>query len=271
MTTEADTVAALARDAMKVPTILTSLDGRSWTFNPNNGALVEVSSEYGLKVNAPPRITSSVNLIDVDSFTAYVKLYKAPSALIFADLVGGTFSAALDYHKAPDVATHNAHSAKLTLRPSEEWARWSGIDGKMLGQMEFAQFLEENAGDIVEPDGAEVFEIARDLSAKRNVNWSKAVRLDNGDEAFEFTEETSVTRAGKGVIEMPRSIKLKLPLWFNDKPTEVTAFLRWHLRDGTLTLGIKMFRREFIRQASIKLIGTQIVEATGAPVLYGAQ
>lgn len=265
---DASDIADLAKETLAKPVIVTATDGRSWLYNPEAGVLTEVSSEHGMKLNPPPRIAASPVFVDQQSFNAYVNLYKTKPSLIFASMVDGKFSACLDYH-APDKPAFNAHAAYLALTPSEEWSRWTKIDDQYLTQLDFATFLEENAGDIVEPAGADIFELAKDLSAKRNVNWAKAVRLQNGDESFQYSEDTTLSSAAKGAVDIPRLVMLQLPIWFGDAPVKIQAHLRWKLDGGRLSLGTKMYRREFVRQATIKLIGTQITEATGVPVLYG--
>ena len=55
-------------------------------------------------------------------------------------------------------------------------------------QVDFARFLEENMPDVVEPDSAELLEVALTFEAKKSVEFSSGVRLANGQIQFQYDE-----------------------------------------------------------------------------------
>lgn len=268
MTTEAEAVAKLAVDGIKTPSIVKH-EERAWIFNPLNAQLTEVTDEHGMKRQMPVRIKARPRLGDQESFCAYVSKYKTDDTAVFCDYARSMFFAVIDYH-APNEAMFCDHTVVFQLTPSEESQRWGNVDKKLLPQEEFARFLEENIPDIVRPDGADLLEMARDLSARRTVNWRRAVRASNGDEEFEFNESTEAeSRQGKGSVKVPTNLALKIPLFFNSEATELLAFLRWRLIDQKLLLGVELHRPVFVRQAVLKKIGAEIAEKTGTLVLVG--
>lgn len=262
---EADSVAKLAQKAAGASTIKTE-DGREFLITPDGFASREISDEHSLSVTSPRYIKQAVTLQTTDALVEYVNRYKGSDTVLFADIMANSIVAVVDYH-AKIKAAHAAHRGTLTLGFSIEWAEWNKISGRLMEQLEFARFIEENGADVKAPVGAELLECVRDLQAHRKVNFSKAVRTSSENENFEYTEETNATR--KGGIEVPTKFQLGIPVYFGEPDTEVFAFLRWKLGDGNLTLGIALHRAEHVRQAVFKQIVLLIGEQTKCPVVFG--
>lgn len=265
MTTEAETISGLARKAMS-PTSVKIEDGREFLVVPDGATIRDVSDEHSLNVTKPRYIKQAVTLQTQDSLVEYVNRFKGDETVLFADIGANAILATVDYH-AKEKAAHVAHRAMLTLPFSEEWGLWTRISGKLMSQLEFARFLEENGADVRAPDAAELLEACRDLQAHRKVNFVKAVRTSSDNENFEYTDETKATT--KAGIELPTKFKLGLPVYFGEPDTEVYAFLRWKLDDGQLNLGIQLHRAEHVRQAVFKQIVAGVSERTGCAAVFG--
>jgi uncharacterized protein YfdQ (DUF2303 family) len=266
MTTEAESIAALARKTAAPSTIKTE-DGREFLVFAEGSTVREISDEHSLQVTLPRYIKQAVTLQTQDSLVDYVKKFKNADTLLFADIGANSIVGLIDYH-APTKAEHVAHKAALTLPFSEEWRIWTEISGKLKPQLEFARFLEENAADVRAPSAGELLDACRDLQVRRKVNFTKAVRTASDNENFEYSEETNTTTK-KGGLELPTKFVLGLPVYFGEEDTEVQAFLRWRLDEGSLTLGIQLHRVEHVRQAVFKQIVTAVAEATSCQVVFG--
>lgn len=214
------------------------------------------------------RIKQNVRIDVKDSFVEYVQAFGDDATRIFADLGANRFVAQIDYHVDNGNVGAVEHVATYGLQQSEQWLRWAGISGKLMGQSDFVRFLEENCADISVPDTATLLEICRDFSAKRKVDFREAVRLDNGARQFEYAEEIKGgTRSGE--IEVPSKFVLQIPLYYGEQSQEVQAFLRYAI-DGALQLGIELHRPKFVQTAAFEAIGRDIWERTGKPLHYGA-
>lgn len=266
MSNEAETVADLARKANGVPQVISTPSGREYLIIPAGHSGSEVTPAHKIEMLLPKAISQNVTLQNAEALIEYLNRFKSADSLLLADVAESQILAAIDYHAA-DKAALVLHKAKLHLPFSEEWKIWSGISGQMKEQLEFARFIEENAPDIKAPDAGSLLEAVRDLQARRNVSFIKAVRTETDNESFEFNDKTE-TRT-KGDIELPTKFLLNIPVYFGDPATEVYAFLRWKLDDGALTLGIKLHRAEHIRQAAFKLIVTGAVERTSVMAVFG--
>lgn len=234
---------------------------------PPGFRLEDVSDPHRLA----PHVRKRVSLHERTALVAYVNRFRDGRSVIFADFDHGLISARLDWHEAADAAVPLApqpceHEARLLLRPSEEYRRWSGMEGKMHPQAEFAAFLEENAEDIVEPEPATMIEISRDLEAAQGVNFKASVRLESGDRALVYETETRV----KGEITVPREFRVSIPLYQGEEPVTLRCAFRYRIGGGGLSLGFEWRRVEYLRQAHFRQIAYAVSEETGCPVYLGS-
>lgn len=280
--TEADAIAAIARRGVD-PQIVTIPDGRAILVVPRDRAVVDITDRNASPPALPGTVHQAVTLQASESLIAYVNRFKQPSTVLLSDIAANKIVGIIDYHgeagAAPDdsddligvnaIPARLAHQASLTLLFSEEWKTWTAVDDRLMGQLEFARFLEENACDVLAPSGAELLEVCRDLQAVRKVDFRKAVRTASDNESFEYSDSTEA-RVGAGAVEVPTQFQLQIPVYFEGRTTHVTAFLRWRLVEGDgLKLGVKLSRAEYVRQAMFREIVDQIAVSTQAPAMYG--
>lgn len=264
MTTEAETIAELARAHRTDPCVIDAGDRR---FLILHGQTAEQLEPLNGERPTPAHIEQRVTLQDRASLVAYLAAFARPATRVLLDVERSAAVAIIDYHEKEE-AGHLLHVAQWPLQFAEEWKRWTGASGKMTGQFEFARFLEENAAEVVAPSGADLLSIARDLQAVRKADFKQAVRLDNFDTAFEYVEETSA-KTKSGAIEVPTKFKLSLPVYYGEPAVEAYAFLRWKISEGGLTLGYELHRAEFIRQSILRQIALELAAQTGLPVHLG--
>lgn len=275
---QAETIADLARKALQIQTI-SGADGRSYIIVPDGFSAKDVTDPHGLFPRAPNYIKQIVEVQALDSLIEYVNKFKTGDTMLFADIMANSITGLIDYHGAGDAtegikrvhtAANVAHAVTMKLPFSEEWKLWSGIDGKLMGQLEFARFLEENHPDVANPNAGELIDAARDLHAMRNVKFTKVVRTDSDNENFTAEDTTTLAsnRTGNG-IELPREFTLRLPIYFGESAIDMKAFLRWKVGDDGMALGIKLWRPEHIRQAEFKRIVTDAAEKTALTAVYG--
>lgn len=269
--TNADAVAELARYGVVQPQLLKTEGGRELLILPtaDGGAThVEVTAP-GVQLAAQPNwIDQKVTVQTSASLIDYVDRFGGKETSLLADIEHSRIVALLDYHGV-ESAARVAHRATLDLPFSVEWLAWTKIDNVLMGQLEFARFMEENAADVEAPDAAELIETCRDLQAARKVNFKKAVRTASDNENFEYTDETSAT-SKKGGVEIPSKFMLRIPVYFGGRSYSIGAFLRWRVEEGEgLKLGIKLHNREHVRQAVFKEVVDEVAGATDRPAYFG--
>jgi uncharacterized protein YfdQ (DUF2303 family) len=266
---DAATIADLARKASIVQSV-TSMDGREHLIIPDGYSAKDVTDPHGLYPRTPAYIKQAVEVQALDSLIEYVNAFKMSHTKLFADMMGNSITGLIDYHQQDGKAANVAHSVTMALPFSEEWKLWTGIDGRLMGQLEFARFLEENHPDIAAPNAAELIEVTRDLHANRNIKFTKVVRTDSDNENLIAEDTTSLgSRSGNGTIELPRQFTLRIPVYFGERAIDLTAFLRWKVGDEGMQLGIKMWRPEHVRQAVFKEIVLDAAGRTELVAVYG--
>jgi uncharacterized protein YfdQ (DUF2303 family) len=245
-------------------------DGREYLVMPDDHKCVEVTLPNALPYKAPHFVAQRVALQTTDSLVEYVNRYRGDDTVLFADISTDTIIGQVDYHSPGDeelVPRPVAHAAALKLAFSVEWTAWNGISGKLMDQLDFARFIEENACDVRAPCGAEILECVRHLQAVRKVDWRKAVRTASGVETFEYAEATEAKT--KGGVEVPTKFLLGIPVYFGEPDHELHAFLRWKLDGGDLKIGVQLHRPEHVRQAVFKNIVYDVAERVKCPAMYG--
>ena len=236
---------------------------------PEGTSLADLT-EYQYREAPLHRKKGTVTLFDQASFCGYFGLFADDDSRIFADPTRSIFTAVLDYHESGDgKPRHGEHRAVFTLRNSPEWAAWSGQNTKALPQSEFAEFIEDNAADIIEPLPAHMIEVARDLKAKSEVNFASAIRLQNGQTQFTYQEEIRGS-VGKGSMDVPETFRIRIPLHLGGPEYEITARLRYRIRETKLVLWYDLYRVQKLVEAAFRDTVKVIADTTGTAVLMGS-
>lgn len=251
-------------EAARVPlNVHTLADGRQIALLPQNFK-AEVVSKTTPLLPIPERIVANRAFHDGDSFARYIVRHKTADSLLLADVRNGKVVALLDYH---GVATPAAvdHKAGWQVPFSEEFKAWSGFVGKLHDQATFIRFVEENANDIAQPDPARMLEIARDFSVDKSVKFQSSKRLQNGDRALVYVEESNV----KGTVAIPEKVTFRMPIYYGEEAIEFDAWFRYRINEGALSLGFEFHRIEPVKQAAFKAAVHRVAEAAGIDPFYG--
>jgi uncharacterized protein YfdQ (DUF2303 family) len=264
---EAQSIAALAVKAAGVAEVIKTELGREFLILPEGQKHVDVTEPNSVDPVLPDFIRQQVTVQTVESLIKYTNRFKTETTVLFADISSNSIKAMINYH-GPTSPAHNTHVVTMVLPFSEEWKIWTGVNGSLQSQLEFARFLEENSADVVDPSGAELLEACRDLQAIRKVDFKRAVRTSSDNECFSYTDETNATTRS-GDVEIPTKFLLEIPVYFGESPMSLSAFLRWKLDDGHLMLGVKLHRLEHVRQAIFKQIVVDAADQTKCPVVFG--
>ena len=201
------------------------------------------------RANGPRQIARSVTLLDVDSFVDYLARNTSgeeglvePEAIavdgeleLWADIDNRRVLAILD-----GLNGWRKHTATLQLKLSREWGEWAAVDGRLLKQGEFAQFIEDHLSTIGHPDGAKLLDICQTLQATTSTQFKQQAILANGQRQFRF-EETVEAKAGqKGDLTIPGELTLVLRPFQGAAAVPIFARFRFQIREGVLSLGVKL-------------------------------
>lgn len=245
-------------------------DGRPFVVAPN-GDIKDV--EWLLR--SPVDVRGTVAVTDASSFLAYVNRFKDVGSVVFADLTKRTFEAVLDYHTPGDVIAPRwgRHRATFCCAPTPDWLTWEQADSKAMGQEEFARFIENNLPNIVQPEGADLLQIALTLDAKKSVEFRSSTRLDNGQTQFRY-EETIEGRAGgtqQGSISVPTTFVLGLEPFSGTGLKRVDARFRYRIKEARLSMWFELVRASDVLRKAFEEVTGQIRDGlSGTVVLAGS-
>ena len=158
--------------------------------------------------------------------------------------------------------------ASIEFRPTPQWEKWRSIDGKMMSQAAFAEFVEDNIADIAEPAGARMLEIVTHLEATRTVNFKSAIRLSDRNIQFHNNEDTDA-KVSAGKIDVPEMFVLALAPLQGLPLYRVGARFRYRIVDGKLTLGLKLQRVEDLMTAVLDDVVVKIEKGADISVIEG--
>lgn len=236
-------------------------DGREYLIVPSGMNVAELQPlERRLM-----RIKAGALFEDSESFVAYVNRFKTQTTQVFAATSSPLVTAALDYH-GPGQPSHCAHVAQYAPKLSTEWTRWT--TAKPMPQAEFAEFVEENRRDVVEPAAAVLLDVVTKFKATKKQDYDSVVYQPNGDVTIAWSDKTEM--AGKPGVAVPSELQLGIPVFFGGAPYKVPVFMRYRLADGKLTFTVKIDRADYILEDAFKESLASISKAIGIGIYRGA-
>jgi uncharacterized protein YfdQ (DUF2303 family) len=204
------------------------------------------TDEFGV---SPRRAAARRKVNDSASFNAYVKKHGTPASEVWADTKNAAITAILDAHG--DEPGWEAHNVALVLEKSTPWLAWEQLDGKLLGQLEFAEFIDVRATDVRDPDPLILMEIAQHFSAHRNVEFESSQRIDNGQTQLVYKETIKSKVGEKGDLAIPDRITLAIKPFIGGPMYYVYARFRYRIGEGgALGIGYVLERPQEVLDAA---------------------
>jgi uncharacterized protein YfdQ (DUF2303 family) len=224
-------------------------------------------------------IKSAVELTDVESFIAYVKRYQTAETVIFATLpLNGappSFTAVFDYHAAKadgaeQQARRVAHKATYPCPFSVEWLAWTERNGKPQPQMDFVNFIEANAIDVVAPDSATMMEMVMNFEARTEVVFTSKVDRTMGAKVLLFNEKIDANSNGPlSSMKVPEFLELRLPVFEGGEAFPIRARMEYRPRDGALKIAYHLLRPVDVLREALASLDADIEAATGIAPMSG--
>ncbi len=205
----------------------------------------------------PPRIQQRVELLTLDSFTSYLDTFALEDSAIFADESAAEYRAVLDYHGESGRRAHCDHVVTYSCPPSDQWRAWKWMNGKPMGQIDFARFLEDNLPDVAQPPAAEFLKIILAFHAHKSASFVSETRLENGETKLRY-EETIRNESRQGDIAFPDGFQLQIPIFVDGPRFPVSCRLRFRITEGKLSLWYEIVRPMEVFRAAVKEVSDHI-------------
>lgn len=223
------------------------------------------------RFDRPARKMGLVKLSDEASFLEYWARQKSGNSAIYGALDPSQFLAVFDDHGAE--AEYRQHRALYKLELSREYQSWKGRDRQTFDSNDkFALWIEDQLPDFVEPTGAAMMEIALNMRVNQSAAFSNAVRLQDGNTEFAFTNNVeAASTVNNGKIRIPEQFKLRIPVFagLQSKAYEFEARFRFRLASGKLSIWYELIRpHKVIEQAFADMLAS--IEASAkTKVIFG--
>lgn len=223
------------------------------------------------RADKPRMVKRDVTMLDVASFLDYLGRYsalgtyaQAPGELeVWADIDARKVTGILD-----GLNGWRQHTVTLKLQHSREWNEWSAIDGNLLGQVEFAEFIEDHLSTIAAPDGAQLLDICQTLQVHTGASFKQQNILATGQRVFRYEEDVEAKAGARGDLTVPGELTLVLRPFQGGEPVAMTARFRFQVREGVLRLGVKLAEPD---KALEDAFGAVVAEVqSGVPVHVNA-
>lgn len=190
--------------------------------------------------DTPIRLQQKIQTYSIDSFLDYYNRHADEDSVIFVDTNQCIFTAILDYHFRDGHGTSarfGEHIAAYTCPQTEEWQSWITNNNDAMDQEQFALFIEERSREIIEPNAAQMLQIATTLKAKQGVKFKQSTRLDNGQTQFLYEEVIDGHAGHNGQLSIPEKIKIQLPIFKLGAQYKLEARFRYRITPS----GLKMW------------------------------
>jgi uncharacterized protein YfdQ (DUF2303 family) len=240
---------------------------------------------------APERRRGTARLTTLPSFVEHVNRFKDDHSAVFADVANQSaprLIGVLNYNeKSAGPPRFGDHRAEYAFPISDEWKAWTNKKDAM-GLADFAEFLEEHVGDIVDPASmpkesptlAEakqlgitlatpqaLMETSRGLTIHVKAGITNATRLSSGETQVDFKEEHQGAD-GKALV-VPGGFAIAIPVFRLGTPYVLLVRLRYRV-DGAKVFwffAISKVAKSF--ETAITKVCTEAATGTALPLFYG--
>jgi uncharacterized protein YfdQ (DUF2303 family) len=266
-TDNAQTVAELARSATEPHKVE---PGGIYLIATADGQVKQIDLTGDTYRDTPRRKTGTTTVRDAASFLAYWAKHADTDSEVYADREALTITAVLNAH-TDGGARFGDHRLVLRLKHTESFMAWKAASGQPMGQVPFAEFLEDHRIDIHTPPAAELLELAQTFQATTRVTFKSASSLKSGQRQLSYVEETDASAGAKGQIAIPDSFDLGLAVFQGATEADaVTARLRYRVSgEGRLTLIFILDRLTEVVDAAFEGVVAAIDTDVAVPILRG--
>ncbi|MBX7464904.1 YfdQ family protein [Streptomyces sp. MAG02] len=266
--TDIDNVKTIVDTALLGADPATLEPGKFYAFTTPAGVR-EVDLTGSQYTGTPDRKQGTTVVRDAVSFHAYYDKHHDDDTEVFADAEGLTVTAVLDAHTA-DTARWSSHRLALHLRQTDAWKQWLALDGKLMAQEPFAEFLEDHLPELLEPSAADMLEIAQSIQGTTKAEFQSGTRLATGQRQLAYVETTTASAGRKGQLTIPETFVVGLVPFEGSEGYRLTARLRYRIGSDGLRLGYKLERPGDTRRQAFADVVATIAEQIEQPIMNGA-
>lgn len=238
---------------------------------PAGGSLqtVDLVEQLAKHQATPARKRGQFAVQDAESFVGYLGKHSTPETEVWADVPSARLVGVLNAHSAGEIAGWADHRVTYAVQLTDAWKAWTEFDGKLLGQVAFAEHIENRSIDIVRPEAAEMLELAQTFQATVGVSFESSKILSSGERQVEYREQVDAKAGKAGRLAIPKDFDIALIPFEGASAYKVKAHFRFRITDGDLRIGYSLVRpADVLREAFMDVVD-EVAAAVDSPIYKG--
>lgn len=243
-----------------------------------------------LKINEaraekPRELAGQAKLITEAALIAHMQRFRDSDSVLFYD--GARLLAVYDYHRPmaspPDgqpcmvrneKARWGRHTALYVPQLSPEWKAWVQGAGKLLSQVDFADFLDEHACDVAMPSEtrpdvptvADLATMALTLKVTSEDVIESAINRTTGEYSLVAKQEQKTT----GQTKIPKEFDIVIPIYEGGQRYRITCAIRFRKQDSRALFAWVVRGTDKLLREAFADIAERVSKETGVPALAGS-
>jgi len=256
-------------------------------------SLKPILDDYAVK---PDRRKGTAHHLDADSFIQHVRRFKGEDSVLYAnpkyDFSAGkmpSITGIINYHKNgfDGEPAFGDHRSIYHLTLSDEWKKWTEMDGKTFGtQADFAEFIENNIDNVFVYEGqnekvddmlaltggslaspSRLMELSRGLSINNNEKVTQRVNPSTGEVSLSYESDHSQSY---GSLSVPTAFLIAIPPLLNGVIYTIMVRLRYRLKAGSVQWSYSLFRKEKVFEDAFSDVCKLVKAGTELPLFVGS-
>lgn len=235
---------------------------------------------------APERIQGVAQLTTLASLIKHVNRFKNDGTGVYAsDGAQPSIQVVYDYHKK-DEPKFGRHRAVYKFPLSNEWNAWKAANEKWMLQGDFATFLEDRLGDVLDPSGAtagakstaeelgltlasrqKLMTLSRGLTVHVESVMTNHQNLSSGEIAMVFKEQHK--DEGGNALTVPNGFLLAIPVFHGGLAYSIPVRLRYKANSGKIQWCVVMINPQKSIDDAVAMAVAEIEKETALGVLMG--
>lgn len=236
---------------------------------------------------APARRKGTARTDTLRSFIDLVNRHKDDQSALFGKTSwpDPKLTAVLNYDSEGVTARFGDHRVEYAFPLTDEFKAWVALNGKPMGQGEFAAFLEDHSAELAAPTAAdksmyeplfretfatpsEVISLSRELEVFVAAQAKQGIRLQTGERTVMFAEEHQNAKGEKVVI--PGIFMVSVPAFIDGEPVRIPARLRYRIAAGDIKWFYQLYRWESFLRFEVETNLAEAATQTGLQSFDGA-
>lgn len=263
--TDGPLIAELAKASLTPDTIADADGNQRATYLRDTTGQVRETIDLEKLEPAPYRKRGTARFSETESLLEYVRRQTEGPAF-YAHPPEFSVAAVFNDHEL-DQPGWRDHMAALRLKPTPEWAAWTGLNRKYSTATQFAEFIEEWRHTVAEPPTADLLDLIRSFRATKKVTFRDEIIDKSGDRALEYVTDTEAQ--GTGTLAVPDSLTLVMAPFEGAAEVSIVARFRYTIDEGSARFGVVLDQPDKVARDAFDVEILKIETETDQTVMVG--